>query len=336
VEQLDIYQTRDTYQIYRHIPTQQVIGNNLQNPFFTIIIPTYLRPDTLAASIQSAIDQVDFTDYEILIISNDPNGAEGKTREIIDSFFSEKIAYYVNTENIGMSGNWNRAVELAKGKYIVMLHDDDLLGPYCVATMFKAIQEYGQPGMVGCGAVNFSNALPAFEKPEQLRCRRVTKKSFFFGRYLQIAGMTFRKDLALALGGFDENCYPAADTVFIYQCLLHGQVINIDNNLVGYRKGVNESLSGNTMKNIILKTEQIRRSIAKHEFFAKIFMKLFGAAYLDRYILDAKLYWSMDIDRGEIFQAAGLKQTPTNKLQQKLLSVILRLERRFSNSSEKL
>lgn len=336
MDQLDIYQTRDAYQIYRHIPTRQVIGNDLQTPFFTIMIPTYLRPDTLAASIQSAIAQEGFTDYEILIISNDPNGAEGKTRQIIDSFACEKISYYVNSENIGMSGNWNRAVELAKGAYIVMLHDDDLLGPYTLATLYQCIQKYGQPGMVGCGAVNFSEDLPAFEKPEQLRCRRITKQSFFFGRYLQIAGMTFRKDLALTLGGFDENCYPAADTVFIYQCLLHGQVINIDNNLVGYRKGVNESLSGNTMKNIILKTEQIRRSIAKHEFFAKIFMALFGAAYLDRYILDAKLYWSMDIDRGEIFQAAGLKQTPVSKLQQKLLSVILRLERRFSKGAEKL
>lgn len=336
MEQLDIYQSRDAYQIYRHIPTRQVIGNALQDPFFTIIIPTYLRPDTLAASIQSAISQVGFADYEILIISNDPNGAEGKTREIIDSFACEKIAYYVNSENIGMSGNWNRAVELAKGNYIVMLHDDDLLGPYCLATLHQCIEKNNRPAMVGCGAINFSDTLPTFEKPEQLHCRRITKQSFFFGRYLQIAGMTFRKDLALALGGFDENCYPAADTVFIYQCLLHGQVINIDNNLVGYRKGVNESLSGNTMKNIILKTEQIRRSIAGHEGFAKLFMNLFGAAYLDRYILDAKGYWSMDIDRNEIFQAAGLKQTPTNKLQQKLLSVILRLENRFSQNAEKL
>ena len=35
------------------------------------------------------------------------------------------VYFYKNKENVGQIGNWNRLIELANGKYILMSHDDD-------------------------------------------------------------------------------------------------------------------------------------------------------------------------------------------------------------------
>ena len=38
-----------------------------------------------------------------------------------------KLRYYKNVQNIGLFGNWNRCFQLACGKWVVLLHDDDLI-----------------------------------------------------------------------------------------------------------------------------------------------------------------------------------------------------------------
>ena len=38
-----------------------------------------------------------------------------------------KLLRYKNEKNLGIYGNWNRCLQLARGKWYTMLHDDDLL-----------------------------------------------------------------------------------------------------------------------------------------------------------------------------------------------------------------
>jgi cellulose synthase/poly-beta-1,6-N-acetylglucosamine synthase-like glycosyltransferase len=46
-----------------------------------------------------------------------------------------------NETNIGMSPNWNLAINRARGEYIMLLSADDLLGPDFLITCFEAFQQ---------------------------------------------------------------------------------------------------------------------------------------------------------------------------------------------------
>jgi len=63
---------------------------------------------------------------EILIVDNDPEQIDLALKEMAE-FSGKEFTFYKNDQNLGMFGNWNQCLSLAKGKYITILHDDDIL-----------------------------------------------------------------------------------------------------------------------------------------------------------------------------------------------------------------
>lgn len=319
----DIYQHFDNFEKYRDVKSDLVIEGKVDNPMLTIFIPTYKRANTLETTIKSVITQKTDYAFEIVIINNDPEEGHSETEELIERINDDRIFYYVNRENIGLCGNWNRGIELSRCDYISMIHDDDILSPYFVENMIEAINEK-HAGIIGVNYYNFtSDNMPTFTKPSCIEYRNVSKKSFFFGTYINIAGMTVRKDLILSLGGYSEDYYPNEDTVLIYQALLRESVVNIEHPLAGYRKEINLSLSDGTMKNIILMMEATRRNIAKYEKFASIWLKKYDKEYLYQYIMGANNTWGLKLNYSDIFDAVGLQGERPSRFKLLLMKIEL-------------
>lgn len=90
-------------------------------PKVTIALITYNRPNYLRDAIKGAISQT-FKDFELLIMDN---GSDVPTRQIIDSFDDSRIVYHRNPEN--SSEFINEAFLYAKGEYLLITHDDDIM-----------------------------------------------------------------------------------------------------------------------------------------------------------------------------------------------------------------
>lgn len=54
--------------------------------------------------------------------------------------YAGKITYYKNKRNLGLFGNLNQCLKLAKGKWVCILHDDDILLPNYLSTMALAVE----------------------------------------------------------------------------------------------------------------------------------------------------------------------------------------------------
>ncbi len=109
----------------------------MEKPFFSIVIPTYNRGNYLKLAIKSILRQ-NYDDYEIIITDN---ASTDNTKEVIYSFRNKKIKYFKNKENIGFNRNLYKAINLAQGKYIFILGDDDLiLKKTTLSNIFKLIQ----------------------------------------------------------------------------------------------------------------------------------------------------------------------------------------------------
>lgn len=310
----DIYTPLDSFHKYEHVGTELILGSmNEQEPFFSIMIPTYNRVDTIIAAVESALGQIGFDNYEVVIADNDPEGMNGETKAFLTSLSSGKIRYYVNNKNIGMCGNWNRCIEMCRGKYIVMLHDDDMLGPYCLKTLYEVILKSDHPTVLGVGYEVFGdNRRPQFYKPDKVSFQYINKKDFFFGESLNIAGMTFERDFIYKMGGFADEYYPNEDSYFIYQAIVHGRVVRIPYVLAGYRVEDNLSLKDDTLEKIIYMTEKMRENISLYEPFAKRFMEKYDLEYLYDYIQGANRYWSANISCESIFNRCDMRRRKIN------------------------
>ena len=94
----------------------------MNNPFFSIIIPTYNREKHIADTLQSVINQ-SFSDFEVLVIDNQ---SVDLTKEIIETIKDKRVFFYQNEQNYERCYSRNRGIDLARGKYILLLDSDDL------------------------------------------------------------------------------------------------------------------------------------------------------------------------------------------------------------------
>jgi glycosyltransferase involved in cell wall biosynthesis len=119
-------------------------------PTVSIGLPVYNGDRYLAETIQSILAQT-YSDLELIICDNASTDA---TREICEQFAARdrRVRYHRNPENLGAARNFNRTVELARGKYFKWNGHDDPMPPTllerCVAALEcdpTVVLAYGTP-----------------------------------------------------------------------------------------------------------------------------------------------------------------------------------------------
>lgn len=116
----------------------------MADPIVTVCIPTYNRASLLKETIESVLLQT-FHDFTLLIVDN---ASEDATEAVVRSFDDSRINYLRNAQNIGLRGNWNRCLTLARGQYISILPDDDLMMPENLEAKVAMLDRHAQVGLV--------------------------------------------------------------------------------------------------------------------------------------------------------------------------------------------
>ena len=251
-------------------------------PVLSIAIPTYKRFDLLKETLASVFLLEFSISVEILVVDNDPEKPEFAIAEMKE-FCGKNFSYYKNHENLGMFGNWNQCLSLARGKYITLLHDDDILLP----EFSRQINNLLKSGDLGCEIVSFSvncwdlRADRPTVNGKFLRFfKRIFKKKFFekspqikdvadlfFGNpFYGTLGIVMNRRLALSMHGFDKDWYPIADYEFWSRWVCRiGPIPFFQNQVGNYRVQENESLRPDVRKAFVIGSTMLRhRLIAQH------------------------------------------------------------------------
>ena len=119
---------------------------NLQpRPLLSICISTYNRAEWLALSLKNLTRLVPDPRAEIEIVVCD-NTSTDHTPDVVQPYLGRTdFRYYRNPENVGMLGNLRVTANHAKGQYIWILGDDDLLKTGSVEYVIQVIRRY--PGI---------------------------------------------------------------------------------------------------------------------------------------------------------------------------------------------
>lgn len=113
-------------------------------PLVSVCIPTFNGARYVAAAIGSVIRQ-SFTDFELLV-SDD--GSSDDTLEAIRSFSDSRLRLVANERRMGLVGNWNRCLALARGKYVTLFHQDDVMAQGNLAAKIAVFDNYPDVGLV--------------------------------------------------------------------------------------------------------------------------------------------------------------------------------------------
>jgi len=117
------------------------------------MMPFYGDPGLFRAAVESVLAQTD-PHWRLVVIDDVyPDTAPG---EWVSSLGDPRVEYVRNPTNLGVSGNFSRAVELVESTHFVLMGCDDLMERDYVASMRSAISihpqvSYLQPGVTVVG-----------------------------------------------------------------------------------------------------------------------------------------------------------------------------------------
>lgn len=122
---------REAFADTAHIRSEEVfVGADRTPPRLTIALPTCRRHDLLVEAVASALSQDWKEPFEVMVVDDDPAGDGcARLRSALPAVDTANFRYLRNRRNLGMYPNHNRCVTEARGAWISILHDDDLLDP---------------------------------------------------------------------------------------------------------------------------------------------------------------------------------------------------------------
>ena len=120
----------------------------------TIIITNYNKAPFLKESIDSALNQ-NFEDFDVLITDD---GSTDESMNIINEYQNNPKTSIIFKENEGVITTRNRAINEAKGKYIVQLDGDDKLDVDFLKLTVPVLEKKEKVGIAYC--LTASTSLP--------------------------------------------------------------------------------------------------------------------------------------------------------------------------------
>lgn len=261
------------------------------NPLLSVIIPTYNREQFFSEALESVYNQIPTNfEWEIIVVDNTPLNENGSTPAltVLKKYQIDNLLYYHNSVNIGSGYNWNRGVELARGEWVCLLHDDDVLCRDALVNIGRLIK-HGKRSKKNLGYLNarrveftgkFADHVSGdFRKYPQERLTR-------FGMTVcghtsagaPTCGTAILKKAYVECGGINYDYGPSADAVLCYQIMKNYDVVNTDCILGGYRWDDNATLKKSTILNLITADDLIMKYVLSRSKPAVIWGKMFGAA----------------------------------------------------------
>ncbi|MFI0938846.1 glycosyltransferase family 2 protein [Streptomyces sp. NPDC021020] len=158
---------------------------------FDVTIPYYGDVALLRAAVRSVQAQ-DGDDWRLTVVDD---GREPGVPEWFAGLGDPRVHYLRNPENLGVTGNFNRCVELARAPHVVLMGCDDLMLPGYLRTVRRALRRSPGAAMVQPGV----QVVDGDGRP----CRTLTdtakKRLYAPGRVRRAAALLGGEDLAVSL-----------------------------------------------------------------------------------------------------------------------------------------
>lgn len=125
-------------------------------PFFSICIPQHNRTSYLIEAIRS-FDRQTFQDFEVCI--SDDFSTDGREEELLGFLHQSRLSFFYKKQkkNQGYDGNLRASIELARGRFCLLMGNDDCFAsPSVLQNIHDQIHALGPAGVVITNYQDFS------------------------------------------------------------------------------------------------------------------------------------------------------------------------------------
>lgn len=232
----------------------------------SVIIPCYNSGNFLLEAIKSIKDNIEITNYEIIII--DDGSTDNETISIVNDLKGKLNIIIINQLNKGPASARNTGINVARGTYLLFLDSDNKIKKTYVTKAINAFSKDNSLGVVYANPIIFGNVIE-----ERVYKSRPFDFAFLFtGNYIDMCSIV-KKAAINEVGGFDENMIGLEDWELWIRLAKHNwKFFFLDEDLFEYR--INEtSLSEVVNNNFFINSTYIYK---KHiDLMSKFYNELY-------------------------------------------------------------
>ena len=195
------------------------------------LLCTYNTPEQyLREAIESVLNQT-FPDFELIVLDDGSTNAD--IERIVKSYSDDRIRFYKNERNTGISAARNRMVDLARGEYLAVIDHDDVSLPRRFEKQVAYLDAHPDTGVVG-GQAEFIPAGKVKKRPvdnESIKILLMRQCAIFHPSCM------IRKSVLEKTGvRYEKRFFPAEDYALFCRLIRHTDFYNIPDVLLLYRK----------------------------------------------------------------------------------------------------
>lgn len=210
-------------------------------PKVTVGIPAWNGERFIGAAVGSVLAQT-YSDLELVVI--DDASTDG-TAAAIRRFHDPRLRVLANPANIGHEANWNRILREARGTYVKLLPQDDVLHPDCLKRQVQVLEDpENRPVVLVCCARNIIDAdgrvltRRSFKKRKgRLPGLRAVRECVRSGTNLigEPGAVLMRADSLAQAGPFNAKDFYVVDLDLWARLLLQGDLFVLPEPLCSFR-----------------------------------------------------------------------------------------------------
>lgn len=299
------------------------VATNNHRPTWSVMIPVYNAAGFLKETLQSVVQQA-LSENEMEIIVVDDCSTDNP-EEVVNEIGKGRVQYFRQPKNLGHTGNFKTCLQLSKGKYIHLLHGDDIVydGYYKTFTHFFINHPTVMAAFCRCHFINeeskitntttsYMNNTGLFSNFFSQICR---------AQIIQTPSIVVKREVYETIGIFNETLSWSEDWEMWARVGRHYDVGFINEVLAGYRIHNSSNsgqyvLSGENIKDL-KRAIQIINSYIEDEDERKLSKKTSGA-YYSKYAMDMATHLSsLNKNRGarnQLKYAFFMNDSPRLKL----------------------
>lgn len=210
-----------------------------QQPWLSVIIPTYNGSKYLKNALQSVVVQQE-SEIECVVIDD---GSTDDTLSIVEGYHNQlKIRLITKARQGNWVSNTNHALTIAQGKYACFLHQDDLWLEGRLANLKDAIATYPQASLYLHDSVfvdEQNKPLGLWQCPLAGKSRIVAademREKLLVQNFIAIPAPLFNRQLALDLGALNSELWYTADWDFWLKLASVGDTYYLPKPLAAFR-----------------------------------------------------------------------------------------------------
>lgn len=218
------------------IPTIAPVATG-DRPTWSVVIPVHNCADYLARALPEVLAQLaGRTDAEIIVV--DDASADDPAR-VVEELGRGRVRLVRNETNLGAIGTFNRAVSLASGHLVHLLHGDDETMPGFYAAMEAAMSDTDSVAAV-CRVEDIdADGTPLHQTRSYRRGTGVwtdVLDALAVSNRVRAPGIVVRRSAYEAVGGYRDDLPHAADWEMWTRLAAAGPVMFVDEVLARYRR----------------------------------------------------------------------------------------------------